>query len=284
MEMANPRMIYAIAKKEFMDNIRNRWVIILSILLFLLILIFSYVAAGQAGGDDVVGDMRLTVTGLLGISPLLIPLIAVILGFNTIAGEAESGSLMVVLSYPVRRIEVLVGKVLGLGSVIAFSTIIGFGSGGIIILGANGGEYWLEYLAFIGLTILLGFIFLSLTIFVSSFAKKRIHAIGGAILIFFWGMIIGTVLFAVLLGSGYSFSDIGALPDWAFYSAFLSPADLHQTTVQVEFGYTYFEISEFIRIDLPGLLQNMAILMTAHVIWFFVPFGLAYYFFRRRDI
>ena len=247
-------------------------------------MIFSYVAAGQAGGDDVVGDMRLTVTGLLGISPLLIPLIAVILGFNTIAGEAESGSLMVVLSYPVRRIEVLVGKVLGLGSVIAFSTIIGFGSGGIIILGANGGEYWLEYLAFIGLTILLGFIFLSLTIFVSSFAKKRIHAIGGAILIFFWGMIIGTVLFAVLLGSGYSFSDIGAWPDWAFYSAFLSPADLHQTTVQVEFGYTYFEISEFIRIDLPGLLQNMAILMTAHVIWFFVPFGLAYYFFRRRDI
>ena len=133
MKWISGRSVYYIAKKEFLDNVRNRWVLLLSAIFIILIFIFSYLSGAQAGGDDVFGDIQNTVFGLVGISSLLIPLIAIILGFSTISGEAESGALYVVLSYPIKRVEVLMGKILGLGSVITLSILLGFGIGGIVI-------------------------------------------------------------------------------------------------------------------------------------------------------
>ena len=92
----NPRAVYTIAKKEFLDHIRNRWIILLTVLLFVLVIVFSYLAGGQTGGTNVFGNMQNTVFGLLSISAILIPLIAIILGFSTISGEAESGALYIV--------------------------------------------------------------------------------------------------------------------------------------------------------------------------------------------
>jgi len=110
MNLINLKSIYHIAKKEFLDNIRNKWIIILTFLLFILVIVFSYISGAQADGDGLLGNMEVTVFGLLGISSILIPLIAIILGFGTISGEAESGSLSVLLSYPISRLEVLLGK------------------------------------------------------------------------------------------------------------------------------------------------------------------------------
>ena len=45
----NFRSTFTIAKKEFMDNIRNKWIIVLTIIFVLLIIIFSYVAGAGAG-------------------------------------------------------------------------------------------------------------------------------------------------------------------------------------------------------------------------------------------
>ena len=280
----NPKAIYTIAKKEFLDNIRNKWIVILTIIFVLLILIFAYVAGGQAGTGEVLGSMQNTVFGLLGISSLLIQLIAIILGFSTIAGEAESGALYVVLSYPVRRGEVLLGKLLGLGSVIIVSIFLGFGFGGVIIAAAFGPESWGAYLAFIGLSIFLGFIYLSLSICISAYCKRRITSIGGGILIFFWGMIYGTVVMAILYGTGYSFEDImtGNVPDWFFNSVVFSPGDLYQTAVSRAFGVTSFDAMGF-SISIPESL-SMPLLLAAHIIWFIVPLLLAYRFFKRRDI
>jgi len=220
---------------------------------------------------------------MLGITALLIPLIAVVLGFNTIAGEAESGSLYVVLSYPVRRIELLLGKYLGLGSVIAFSTIIGFGSGGIILIFQLGTKYVIGYIFFIGLTILLGLIFLSLTICISALVKKRIHAIGGGIVVFFWGMIIGIIMMGVLYGMGYDYNNMLEWPNWFWNVAYLSPADMSQTASQIAFGWNSFYAPGVGEMFLPESLQ-MRNLMIAHAMWFFIPLGLAYVFFKRRDI
>lgn len=278
----NPKTIYTIAKKEFTDNIRNKWIIVLTIIFVILIIIFSYVAG--AGGEDVFGNMQASAMGLLVVSSILIPLIAIILGFSTISGEAESGALYVVLSYPVRRIEVLLGKLLGLGSVIIVSIFIGFGFGGVVIAATAGGESWAGFIGFILLSIFLGWIFLSLSICVSSFCKKRITSIGGGIVLWFWGMIYGTVIMAVLYGTGYTLEDMatGNIPDWLFNSVVFSPPDLHQTAVMRAFGISTIEQMGF-SATLPEFL-NMGILLSAHLIWFIVPLFLAYYFFKRRDI
>lgn len=278
------KSVYTVAKKEFMDNIRNRWIILLTILFIVLIVIFSYLAGGQAGGDDIFGDMQNTVFALLGISSLIIPLIAIILGFSTISGEAESGSLNVVLSYPVSRGEVLLGKLFGLGSVIIFSILLGFGLGGIIISVTFGPEAWAGYIAFIGLSIFLGFIYLSLSICVSSFCKRRITSIGGGIVIFFWSLIYGSIILGILFGSGYTPDDLfkGNLPDWFFKTVVFSPSDSHQTAVQIAFGERTVSAMGF-SFTIPDYI-TMEILMVVHIMWFIIPLILAYFLFKRRDI
>jgi len=284
MEKLNPKAIYTIAKKEFLDNIRNKWVILLTILFVVLIVVFSYVAGGQSGGGKTFGNMQNTVLGLVSISSILIPLIAIILGFSTISGEAESGALYVVLSYPVRRLEVLLGKLLGLGSVIIFSTFLGFGLGGIVIAATVGTEAWVGYIVFILLSIFLGFIYLSLSICISAFCKRRITSIGGGILVFFWSMIYGTILMAILFATGSSIDNLmtGNIPEWFYNSVIFSPSDLHQTTVQRAFGVNTIDAMGF-SITLPEFL-SMITLLVVHIIWFVVPLLLAYYFFKKRDI
>jgi Cu-processing system permease protein len=124
----NPTTIYTIAKKEFMDNVRNKWIVAMTII-FVILTIASSVMAG--GGE--MGEMDVTVGALLSIATILVPIIAIMLGYATISGEAESGALSVVLSYPVRRTEVLFGKFIGLATVICFSVLLGFGTAGLEI-------------------------------------------------------------------------------------------------------------------------------------------------------
>jgi len=282
MDGFNFKSLYTIAKKEFLDNIRNKWVILLTILFIILIIVFSYVAG--AGSQDTFGGMQSTVFGLLGISSLLIPLIAIILGFSTISGEAESGALNVVLSYPVRRIEILLGKLIGLGSVISFSVLLGFGLGGIVIATTVGPESWVGYFGFILLSMFLGFIYLSLAICISAYCKRRITSIGGGIVVFFWSLIYGTVIIAVLYATGGSFQDFlgGKIPDWFFNSVVFSPSDLYQTAVQRAFGVVTIEQAGF-SVAIPNFL-DWPVLLSSQIIWFIVPLVLAYFFFKRRDI
>jgi len=286
MAIINPKTIYTMAKKEFMDNIRNKWIIVLTIIFVILIIVFSYVAG--AGGEDIFGDMQASAMGLLMISSILIPLIAIILGFSTISGEAESGALYVVLSYPVKRIEVLIGKLLGLGSVIIISIFIGFGFGGVVIATTTGSESWGSFIGFIFLSIFLGWIFLSLSICLSAFCKRRITSIIGGIVLWFWGMIYGTVIMAIYLGVGYRIEDLmaGNIPDWFFNSIVFSPPDMNQTAVMRVFGVTTIDMGmgpQGFSFVIPEFL-NLGNLLAAHFIWFIVPLSLAYYFFKKRDI
>jgi ABC-type transport system involved in multi-copper enzyme maturation permease subunit len=286
MKIFNPKTIYTIAKKEFLDNIRNKWAIILTILFVLIIVLFTYTYGTGASGLDSKKLMEEIVFGMVGITSLLIPLIAIILGFSTISGEAESGALYIVLSYPVKRVEVLIGKLLGLGSVIILSIFIGFSLGGIAIAITVGPglESWVGYIGFIFLSIFLGFIYLSLSICISAYCKRRITSIGGGILVFFWGMIFGTLLLAVLYATGGTFKNLmtGNIPEWFFNSVIFSPGDLHQTAVQRAFGVEKIDFMNF-SFTIPEFLSAIN-LVIFHIIWFIIPLVLAYYFFKRRDI
>ena len=279
MAIINLKSIYSVAKKEFMDNLRNKWIIAMMIIFLLLTILASYLAGGQAGGEEAFGGMEDTVVSLLSISTLLIPIIAIMLGYSTISGEAENGSLSIVLTYPVKRIEVLIGKLFGLGSVLIFSIVVGFGAGGLIIAATVGASESLAYLSFIALTIMLGFMYLSLSI-----CKKRVTSIAGGIVIFFWAMIYGMIIFGILLASGVSFEQFltpgFAYPDWLFTSVFFSPGDLYQMAVMQAFGISQafgftMEIPEY---------MSLGLLVFAQFIWLIIPLILAYRFFKRRDI
>ncbi|MFW6121885.1 MAG: ABC transporter permease [Petrotogales bacterium] len=282
----NPKAIYTIAKKEFLDNIRNKWVILISIIFIILTIASSYLAGSQAGGDGIFGSMEDTVVSLLSISTLLIPLITIMLGFSTIAGEVEKGALSVVLSYPVKRIEVLLGKYLGLGTVLAVTPLIGFGVGGVIIAATVGAGQGAAYLAFIGLTILLGLMYLSMITFISALSKTRVKAIAGGVILFFWAMIYGLIVFSIYVATGGSYEDfitpgvMTNLPNWFWASIVFSPGDTNQMAVMRAFGVKQ---AFGFQIEAPDWL-SMNFLLIVHLVWIIIPLILAYFFFKRRDI
>ena len=284
MTIINPKAIYYIAKKEFTDNIRNKWIIALTIIFVILTIVASYLAGGKVGGSEVFGGMEETVVTLVGISTMLIPLIAIMLGYSTISGEDESGALSIVLTYPVKRLEVLLGKLIGLGSVLIASIIVGFGAGGLVIAATVGTTQGTAYLAFIGLTIVLGFVYLSLAICFSAICKKRVTSIGAGIIIFFWSMIYGMIILGAFLATGVNYTELltgtANYPDWLWRSIVLSPGDMNQMSVMLA-----FDIKQAFGFPVePPEFMTLGLLLFVQFVWIMIPLFLAYYFFRKRDI
>ncbi len=274
------RKILVVAKKEFMDNVRNRWLIVLTAIFMVLT-----VASSILAGEGKLGRIEATVITLLSLSSMLVPIIAVVLAYGTIAAEAESGALSVVLAYPVKRIEVVLGKFLGLSSVVASSVIIGFGSAGVFISLATDWSEWKDYGIFMLLTILLGVLYISLSVCFSSLMKKRSTALGAGVLIFFWGMIIGSIWLGIYAATGGSLTElytgsVDKFPSWFWYEIFLSPQDGNQAATMLAFGQK--EIMGF-TFEMPHWV-NLKNIVLAQLIWTAVPLLLSIYFFRRRDI
>ncbi len=278
----NPRAIYSVAKKEFADNLRNKWVIALTVIFIILTLATSYLAG--AGGPSALGGMEETVVMLMGIVVILIPIIAIMLGYATISGECENGSLAIVLAYPVKRTDVLLGKIVGLTSVIAVSTVLGFGIGGVLIALSVGAESWAAYLAFVAFTILLGILYLSVAVLFSTLAKRRVTSLAGGVVLFFWSMIYGTIIFGIFIATGGNMHDILSgnvvFPDWLWASLVFSPGDMCQMAVMLSFGID--SVLGF-SMEVPSFM-NLWVIVAAQLVWISVSLVLAFYFFKRRDI
>ena len=82
------RQIGVIAGKEFWDRIRNRWVLAVALVFTAFALVIAYFGAAQQGA---VGfrSIELTIASLVSLVIYLIPLIALVLGFDAIVGERE---------------------------------------------------------------------------------------------------------------------------------------------------------------------------------------------------
>ncbi|WP_413869199.1 ABC transporter permease, partial [Albidovulum sp.] len=96
------RRILATARTEFRIALRNRWVAIAVVLMALFALVLS--AAGSAPtGDLGVDRLSVTVASLTSLAVYLVPLVALLMSFDAVAGEVERGTLPLLLTYPVAR-------------------------------------------------------------------------------------------------------------------------------------------------------------------------------------
>jgi hypothetical protein len=119
--------ILMIAAQEIRVGLRNRWVAATTGLMAALAL--SLVLLGSAPTGAVGADpLAIVVVSLTSLTIFLIPLIALLLSFDGIVGEHERGTLMLLLSYPVARWQVVVGKVLGQTAILGVATLVGYGA------------------------------------------------------------------------------------------------------------------------------------------------------------
>ena len=89
--------IFYIAKKEILDNIRNKWVIILTIIFAALALLASYATSIFSTGWQ---DLSGTINSMIILVQYIISIIALVLGYSSIIGEIESGSMNSLISLP----------------------------------------------------------------------------------------------------------------------------------------------------------------------------------------
>ena len=85
--------VATLASKEFRDRLRNRWVLAVALVFAVFSLVIAY-AGGAQQGTVGLRSLEFTVTSLVSLVIYLVPLIALLLGFDAIVGERERGSLV----------------------------------------------------------------------------------------------------------------------------------------------------------------------------------------------
>lgn len=265
--------ILAIARKEFRDRLRSRWALTVAAVFTVFALSIAYFGAAQQGAVGFRG-IELTIASLVSLAIYLMPLIALILGYDAIVGERERGSLDLLLSLPITRFELLLGKYLGLTAALALATLLGFGLVGIAI-GWQGGRYALfHYGGFMLSALLLGMVFLSLAVLVSTVARSKSAASGAAI-----GLWFVLVLIYDLMLLGALVASQGGMPAWLVsLLVLLNPTDIFRLL-------NIFSLEELkslygLATVVPDTLTEPWALGLAMAAWIAAPLGLAYAKFR----
>ena len=268
------RPVLVVARKEFWDRLRNRWILAVAGLFTVFALVIAYFGTAQGGAIGFRG-MDVTITSLVSLVIYIVPLIALMLGYDAVVGESERGSLDLLLSQPLTRLELLIGKYCGLAGALTVSTVAGFGVVGILLSYGIGLPALARYGTFVLSTLLLGFAFLSLAVLLSVIASNRVVASGLAIALWFlFVLVYDLVLLGLLVAtSGQKFS--GVFP----VLLLLNPADIFR----ILNVYAMEEVRALYGLAtvMPGQLAQPWILGVAMLAWILVPLAVAYRLFRK---
>lgn len=168
-----------IGAREVREALRSRWFILTTLSFLGLSLGLSFLGLAGAERSGLAGFDR-TTASMLNLVLLFVPLVTLSLGSLNIAGDLEDGSLGMLLSQPVSRTEVFVGKYVGLMSAVTMAVLTGFGISGIVVGFFTGGENVKAYLALVGFTLLLALSTLAFGTLLSVSLRSRAKVIGAA--------------------------------------------------------------------------------------------------------
>lgn len=265
--------IKTIALKEFHERLRHRWVLAIGIVFAVFSLAIAYFGGTQEGA---VGfrSIDFTIASLVSLVIYLIPLIALMLGFDAIVGERERGSLDLLLSLPVTRFELLLGKFFGLAMALGLSMVGGFGLAAVVFYRQFDRVTLPHFLGFVLSSLLLGLAFLSLALLLSVVTRDRTRASGLAIMLWFLFVLVFDLL---LLGTLVSTSGAFAGDGFA-YLLLLNPADVFrlfnlQSLDAVQTDYALMEL-------VPPTLAHPGALLLVMFGWIVVPLWLAQWRFK----
>lgn len=219
--MTLPR-IAAVAGIEFRIALRNRWVILSTAMLTLFALALSF--PGEGGAVLNVGALTLSAASLSTLSVYLIPLIALLVSYDSIAGEVERGTMAIVLATPLQRFELLMGKFIGLTAVVTIAIVIGYG----IAAGATAGLYGADaagiaaWLRLLSTAVLLGAVFVAAGMAISAAAPRS--GMAAALAVGVW--LVVAVLYDLVLLGGLVADDGGVFTKVVFpYLVVANPGD-----------------------------------------------------------
>ncbi|WP_330632244.1 ABC transporter permease subunit [Halocatena halophila] len=199
-----------IARKEFRDASRSK-------LLWLVVGLFVTFAGGAAylyaqipsfhiGGPST----EFSAVGLLVFLEwpvtVLVPVIGLLLGYKSIAGEIESGSVKLLLSLPHNRSAVVLGKLAGRYLVLTVGIIAGFLAASIFVAGSYPTAQVGASIGFVLVTIGLGWAYISIGTCISALTQSTTRA--------------GALIFGAYFLFGSLWQPFGRLIHWATAGSF----------------------------------------------------------------
>jgi len=166
----------ALLLHEYLERLRDRWVIVVSAL-------FALLASGVSlyGRSADIDANKLTGPSLVTLASLVVPLVALILSHDAIVGERERNTLGLLLSLPVSRVEVLLAKFGGRAGALASAVILGLG-GAMIVSEPPAAQALMKLM---GPTLLLGLAFLSIGVLISVLARRQVTAASIVVVVWF---------------------------------------------------------------------------------------------------
>jgi len=275
------RSIAIIAAKEIQEGLRNRWVLATTLLLAALALTLTFLGSAPTGNVGV-RALDVVIVSLSSLTIFLIPLIALLISHDAIVGEMERGTMLLLLSYPVGRWQVLVGKFVGHLAILAFATVLGYGAAAAALAltgAAIDAESWAAFAQMIGSSILLGAVFIAIGYLVSALARDRGTAAGIAVGIWLMLVLIYDMALLGLLvvdqGRAISAGALNAL-------LLLNPTDVYRMlnlagSVNVSAFSGMSGIADVVAL-------TPSILLVALCAWILLPLTLAAVAFSRREL
>lgn len=182
--------ILIITQKELRDSLSNRWFLLFTLIFTGLSLSLSWMGLSGLKGYGLSGFGR-TTASLINLVLLIVPLMGLTLGAISLAAEREKGTLLYLMSQPISWLEVLLGKFCGIGVSLLIALFLGFGLSGVLIAWYGGTTDVGSYLILTGLTSLLGLTSLAIGLFISSIAQRTSTAVGLALFIWLFLVVIG---------------------------------------------------------------------------------------------
>ena len=273
--------IWIITGKEVRDSLRNRWVLAATLLLAALALSLGFLGSSPTGSVKA-DPLTITVVSLSSLSIFLIPLIAMLLAYDAVIGEIERGTMALLLSYPVSRWQVLVGKFIGHLIILTLATTAGYGLAGIALQLAHGGldiAAWKPFALLIVASVLLGAAFLAMGYLISAKVKERGTAAGIAIGVWlFFVVIFDMAILGILVADSKQAITAPMLETILLFN----PADVYRLLNLTGYENTAMYAG---MAGLSGQLTlGMPVLVAAQLLWIALPFALAAWIFRKRQI
>ncbi|MFC7156574.1 ABC transporter permease subunit [Halomarina halobia] len=273
----------AVARKDFHDSARSKWLWGLSALFVLfaagVAYFYSNIATPGSGAE---------VLGLLGFlllpTGLLVPIIGLMISYKAIVGERESGSLKLLLSLPHTRSEMILGKFVGRTLSVVVAIAVGFAVAAAVVVAEYGSLEPGAYGLFVLLTMFFALVYIGIGIGFSSFMSSTSKALAGAVglfvvLEFLWDVVPLVLLYVI---NGFTLTPrtppSETIQNLVTFVSTLSPSAAYGNAARalipgLETGAT----------DVPFYLQEWFGLVVL-VCWLVVPLALGFAQFNRADL
>ncbi|WP_435361530.1 ABC transporter permease [Haloarchaeobius sp. DFWS5] len=258
----------AVLRNDLRATVRSKSVWALAAVFLLAIGGLAYAIAELAEPNF---DAFLEVSSI--IVALLLPLVGIVVGYEAIIPERESGSIVLALSLPNSRPELVAGKLLGRASVLVGPFLVGAIGGITVLVWRYSGFDFVQYVLFVLLALVYALVFLAVATALSMALSSSRRVIGGAFgayvaLVMFWNQLVDVV---VVLLFRFQPTALADLPLWAESVKFLTPRTsfvyLVAETLEIGAGVTAIDVGS-------QWFASPAVAMLALLAWVVVPLGL----------